>query len=121
VVDRYTSDGISEPHCFAGLAPGAYRVIQSSPPGYATSGMAEQGVALAEGTSFEVQFGNARGEGAETPGEDPTAVPEGETEGGSGNGTIGSIFATVAKVSGIMVLVLAAGVAVLFVLNRRRM
>ena len=121
VVDRYTSDGISEPHCFAGLAPGAYRVIQSSPPGCAPSGLAEQGVAVAEGTSFEVQFGSVRGEGAEVAGEEPTAVPEGGDEGGSGNGTIGSIFATVAKVSGIMVLVLAAGVAVLFVLNRRRM
>jgi LysM repeat protein len=121
VIDRYTSDGISEPHCFAGLAPGAYRVIQNSPPGYEPSGLAEQGVAVAEGTSFELRFGNVRSESPETPGEVPTSAPEGADGGGSGDRTIGSIFATVAKVSGIMVLVLAAGVAVLFVLNRRRM
>ena len=121
VIDQYTSDGISEPHCFSGLAPGAYRVIQNSPPGYAPSGLAEQGVAVAEGTSFGIQFGNVRSENQETPGDASPSASEGEGENGSDNGTIGSIFATVAKVSGIMVLILAGVVAVLFVINRRRM
>jgi len=121
VIDRYTSDGVHEPHCFAGLAAGTYRVIQNSPPGYEPSGPAEWPVALAEGTSFNFQFGNVRSENPETPGEAPTSAPENEDTNGSSNGSIGSIFATVAKVSGIMVLILAAGVAVLFVLNRRRM
>jgi len=120
VIDRYTSDGVHEPHCFAGLAPGAYRVIQNSPPGYASSGPAESSVAVAEGTSFDVQFGNVRSE-TETPGEAPTPTSESEGENGSNDGTISRLFATVAKVSGILVLILAAGVAVLFVLNRRRM
>jgi LysM repeat protein len=121
VVDRYTSDGVHEPHCFAGLAPGAYRVIQNSPPGYASSGPAEWPVAVAEGTSLDIQFGNVRSESPEIPSEAPTPTSESEGENGSDDGAIGRIFATVAKVSGILVLILAAGVAVLFVLNRRRM
>jgi hypothetical protein len=49
-------------------------------------------------------------------------VPADEEGGGpEGGSTLSRTFATVAKVSGILVLILAAGVAVLFVLNRRRM
>lgn len=120
VVARHTSDGVHEPHCFTGLDPGAYRVILNPPPGYAPSGPAEWPVAVAEGTSLDVQFGNVRGE---TP-PDETAGPVPEPEQGDesdASSTVKSVFATIAKVSGIMVLALAAGVAVLFVLNRRRM
>lgn len=122
VVDRYTSDGISEPYCFTGLAAGAYRVIQNSPPGYEPSGPAEWSVAVAEGTSLDIQFGSSRGEGAEAPGEttepEPASAEGSEPEEGS---ALSRTFATVAKVSGVLVLLMAAGVAVLFVLNRRRM
>nr|HID13280.1 hypothetical protein [Anaerolineae bacterium] len=123
VVDRYTSDGISEPYCFTGLAPGAYRVIQSSPPGYEPSGPAEWSVALAGETSLDLQFGNVRSEGPATSGETPNPVPTSESEDDTeqtGGSTFGHIFAIVAKVSGILVLLLAAGVAVLFILTQRR-
>jgi LysM repeat protein len=122
VVERYTSDGISEPYCFTGLPGGAYRVIQNSPPGYEPSGPAEWSVAVAEGTSLDIQFGSARGESPSDAGETAESVPadEGSDEPESGS-TLSRTFATVAKVSGILVLILAAGVAVLFVLNRRRM
>jgi hypothetical protein len=124
VVDRYTSDGISEPHCFKSLTPGAYRVIQTSPPGYEPSGPAEWPVAVAEGTSLSIQFGNVRGEGSLTLDEEPTeptaAGEEGDNPPSNSNSNVGNLFATVAKVSGVLVLILAAGVAVLFVLNRRR-
>ena len=123
VVDRYTSDGISEPYCFTGLAPGAYRVIQTAPPGYEPSGPAEWPVAVAEGTSMDIQFSDVRGEGAVAPGEatEPTPTDEQDSEPSGGGSGVSNIFATVAKVSGVLVLLLAAGVAVLFVLNRRRM
>jgi len=119
VIDRYVSDGISEPHCFTGLAPGAYRVFQTPPPGYESSGPAEWPVALAEGNRFDLQFGNVRSEDAEAIAEVPTTAPEDEEGGGSG--AVGTVFATVARISGILVLILAMGVAVLFFLNRRRM
>jgi LysM repeat protein len=122
VVDRYTSDGISEPYCFTGLAGGAYRVIQNSPPGYVPNGPAEWPVAVAEGTSLDIQFGSMRSESAEAPGEATEPVPGSEEGNEPDTGsTLSRTFATVAKVSGILVLILAAGVAVLFVLNRRRM
>jgi LysM repeat protein len=122
VVDRYTSDGISEPYCFTGLTGGAYRVIQSSPPGYEPSGPAEWPVAVAEGTSLDIQFSSIRSESAEAPGETTEPVPAGEEDSEPDSGSaLSRTFATVAKVSGILVLILAVGVAVLFVLNRRRM
>jgi len=122
VVDRYTSDGISEPYCFTGLPPGAYRVIQNSPPGYEPSGPAEWAVALSEDMSWDLQFGNARSESPATPGEaaEPTPASGGDNEPDDGS-TFSRIFATVAKISGVLVLILAIVVAVLFVLNRRRM
>jgi LysM repeat protein len=121
VIAEYTSDGISEPYCFSGLTPGAYRVVQEAPPGYANSGPAEWPAALSESSSLELQFGNVRDESADTgmepanPGED--AEEEGNEEGGS---RVSRLLTTAAKVSGIIVLVLAAGIAVLFVLTRRR-
>jgi hypothetical protein len=120
VVDRYTSDGISEPYCFTGLAPGAYRVIQNSPSGYEPSTPAEWPVAVAEGTSLDIQFGSSRSEGA-TSGETTQPTPAEESSESGAGSTVGGVFATVAKVSGVLVLILAAGVAVLFFLNRRRM
>ena len=123
VLDRYTSDGISEPYCFTGLVPGTYRVIQNAPPGYEPSGQAELPVAVAEGTSLPIQVGNVRGGDPADPDETTgptTPLNEQDDEPASGNSAMSSVFATVAKVSGILVLVLAAGVAVLFVLNRRR-
>ena len=119
VIAQHTSDGINEPHCFTGLATGAYRVIMSSPPGYAPSGSAERDVAVAEGTSLDLQFGNVRGEDAGNTGETPSATTPNEDE----NETNGSspIFSTLAKISGVLVLILAAGMAVLFVVNRQRM
>ncbi len=122
VLDRYTSDGISEPYCFTGLAPGAYRVLQNSPPGYEPSGPVEWPVALAEATSLDLQFGNVRSEDPAAPGDTTEPTPgNGDGEEPAGGSTFSRIFATVAKISGILVLILAAGVAVLFVLNRRRM
>jgi len=122
IVDRYTSNGVNEPHCFTGLTPGAYRVIQTAPAGYASSGPAEYNVGLPEGTSLDFQFGNARSENPESPGEAVEPTQENESPGEPGNETaVGRIFRTVAKVSGILVLLLAGGIAVLYFLNRRRM
>jgi len=122
VVDRYTSDGINEPYCFTGIVPGAYRVIQNPPPGYESSGPAEWAVALSEDMSWDLQFGNARSESPAAPGEtaEPTQT-SGENNEPTGGSTFSRIFATVAKISGVLVLILAIGAAVLFVLNRRRM
>lgn len=124
VLNRYVSDGIHEPYCFTGLSPGTYRVIQNSPAGYRPSGPAEWPAALTEGARLELQFGNARSDDAGEPiasgaGSEATVSSEG-SDSGSAGGSVSKTFSTVAKVSGILVLVLATGVAVLFVFTRRR-
>jgi LysM repeat protein len=116
VVGQYTSDGFNEPYCFTNIAPDSYRVVQTPPPGYAVNGAAEQAVAVTEGATINIAFGYTRS-GDETA---PDVAPEEANENGSDSGTR-SVFSTVAKVSGVLVLLLCAGVAVLFVLNRRRM
>jgi LysM repeat protein len=125
VVEQYTTDGVSEPYCFNELEPGSYRVIQSAPPGYEPNGLPEQNVALAEGTGFEFQFGNVRSEEANNPSEsDEPASPENENgnenNGANGGSTFGRVLSTAAKVAGVLVLMLAAAIAVLFVLSRRQ-
>jgi len=123
VLSRFVSDGIHEPYCFVDLAPGTYRVIQNSPAGYVPSGPAEWPAALTEGARLELQFGNTRSEGAADPadsvGSEETTPAEGESSESDG-GSASTILSAIAKVSGILVLVLAAGVAGLFVFTRRR-
>lgn len=130
---QYTSDGVSEPYCFTGLAPGSYRVIQEAPAGYEATGLPEQNVALAEGTTFDLQFGNAR----TTAAAEVEGSEEGESEttdastsgsggesasggGGSESDLLSKVLTNVARVAGVLVLILAGAIAVLFFLTRRR-
>ena len=113
IVSQYTTDGVNEPYCFTGLTAGAYRVIHNPPPTYAASGTAEQHVALTDGATINLAFGNVRSEDAA----EPASPSDGGENGGDG---MRSVFSTVAKVSGVLLLLLCAGVAVLFFLNRRR-
>jgi LysM repeat protein len=126
VVSEYTTDGVSEPYCFTGLDPGPYRVIQQAPAGYRPTGLPEQNVALAQGTSFDFQFGNARtgtvasAEGTEGGNTETTsATEEGASERGE-RSFLSNLLINIARVAGILVLILAGAIAVLFVLTRRR-
>ncbi|NLE44734.1 MAG: LysM peptidoglycan-binding domain-containing protein [Chloroflexi bacterium] len=122
-VAEYTSDGISEPYCFSGLQPGAYRVVQTSPPGYVPSGPQEWPVALSEGTSMDLQFGNVRDETAPAtePGStSPINNPEDTTDEPGETTLPQRILSTAAKVAGVLVLLLALGAAGLFILTRQR-
>jgi LysM repeat protein len=117
VLDRYVTDGVSEPHCFSGLAEGAYRVMQTAPAGYQPSGPAEWPAALGGTTKLDLQFGNVRSEATVAP---ASGSGPGGGAGGVRSTSMVTLFQTVAKVAGILVLVLAVGVAVLFVATRRR-
>jgi LysM repeat protein len=126
VLSEHTTDGVSEPYCFAGLAPGPYRVIQQAPAGYRPTGLPEQNVALAADTSFDFQFGNARTQAAasseETDAGNAETSPQGEEGAGDNERSpfLSNILVNVARVAGVLVLVLAGAIAVLFVLSRRR-
>ena len=130
VVSNYVTDGVSEPYCFTALAPGPYRVIEQSPAGYIPTGLPEQNVALAQGTSFDFQFGSARTDTGAASGE-TTAEGEGSPSSEADSTTdeadeenerslFSRILVNVARVAGILVLILAGAIAVLFVLTRRR-
>lgn len=125
VVAEYTSDGVSEPYCFTGLAPGSYRVIQQAPAGYEPTGLPEQNVALANGTSFDLQFGNVRtaaeAGSEETDQETSDTAPSNDpSTQDNGRDLLGRTLTNIARVAGVLVLILAGAIAVLFFLTRRR-
>jgi len=119
LLGQYTTDGLSEPYCFTGLAPGTYRVTMQPPPGYVASGPSDMALALGTVGTLEVTFGAQRGEASDS-GEGATGVIQPEP----GEGESGSIWRQVlrwaARISGILLLLVAAAVAVVFVLSRRR-
>ena len=119
-IGRYISDGVSEPFCFTDLAPGAYRVTQSPPPGYELSDSGEWAIALVGGARLQHQFGNVRSEGKFASGEAGDTPSESRDDGGQAERLdFATVLSTIAKISGVLALALAAGIVVLFVLDRR--
>lgn len=123
LVGQYTTDGLNEPHCFEGLVAGTYRVSMEPPAGYSASGPSVMAVALPGPVSVDVEMGAQRGTevaeaGEETPtGEGPAPAPPEEPEGST---FLQQALRWGARVSGILLLAVAAALAVLFVLSRRR-
>ncbi len=118
----HTTTGLAEPHCFEGLEPGNYVLRQTPAPGYTPSGPGEQGILLTAGQAYQVQVGyvwdgSGASEEAVTPDEEaatPAAGNNAQNSGGDRN-----ILATIIRVSGIVALLLAIAVVVLFFLSRR--
>jgi LysM repeat protein len=131
----YTTDGISEPHCFEGLEPGTYVLRHAPPPGYKLTDTGQWNLMLDGGETREMTLGYVRDENAAptaesgdapnpTPGSggaetmEPTPATSEPPEDGQG---LTKVLNTVLRVSGIIVLLLAIVVAVLFFLSRRAM
>ena len=74
VGEPYTTDGVSEPHCFTDLAPGFYTVSAQPPPEYVLTTDAFQGALVFANTAVEVKFG-ARSASAPTFTPTLTATP----------------------------------------------
>jgi LysM repeat protein len=121
MVGQYTSDGMSEPYCFSTLAPGMYRVTMEPPAGYALSGPSYVALGLAGAMSMDVAMGAQRGETPVEEGGTPIAEAGPDVEEGTGGegGAGPTVLRWIARVGGIMVLVLAAAVAGVFFLSRR--
>jgi len=118
-VGQYTTDGISEPYCFSGLTPGSYRVSLQPPAGYVASGPSDMMVALAGAARMDVVLGAKRGEGPAV-----TATPGVVLPTPAGGGEQPSFWSQalrgMASIAGILLLVLAVVIGVVFVLSRRR-
>ncbi len=78
-VGSYTTDGVSEPHCFVDIPAGAYNIAAAAPKGWNPTADMNQHLTLAPGDkvyiSFPVQSGNP-------------VIPDG----GSGGGGSGSLW-----------------------------
>jgi LysM repeat protein len=142
IVGSYTSDGVSEPHCFAQLVPGTYMVQLTKPSGYNTTTPEYWAVPLPAGATANVEFGHQRDPNAPAISDQPQAVASGsgtssspddllqsaanksseaKNEGESGSKSLLSSLGEIAiGVSGIFVLLLAAAVGVAFIASRRR-
>jgi LysM repeat protein len=142
IVGSYTSDGVSEPYCFAQLVPGTYMVQLTKPSAYNTTTPEYWAVPLPAGATANVEFGHQRDPNAPAVSDQPAAVAsEGGTSGSpdsllqsaadkgqevkneadSGSKSLLSSLGEIAiGVSGIFVLLLAAAVGVAFIASRRR-
>lgn len=120
-VDSHKTDGISEPWCFENLEPGNYVLRHTPPSGYKAIDGGQLSFILSGGQAFNIELAYIRDENAPEGGDTTTPVA-GDTEGetnGEEPGGMTNVLNTVLRVSGIIVLVLAIAVAVLFVLSRR--
>lgn len=82
-IDEYTTDGLSEPHCFGDLTAGEYIASAVAPPGYGLTTPAQLRVRAVTGSEVTVAFGAAQGVAA-------AAVPTVEEAGGLTSDTRGS-------------------------------
>lgn len=115
----YTTDGLTEPYCFQNLQPGNYVLRHTPAAGYAATGPTEWGIMVSGGQTYALELGyswvgvSLPVEEPETSQPTPSVSQETRT-----NGTTSTLM-TIIRVSGIIVLLLAVGVAVLFVMSRR--
>jgi outer membrane biosynthesis protein TonB len=109
LLGEYLTDGENEPYCFPEVPPGRYRLVKETVVGGAT---ASTQVAVVAGESLTVEFGDrVPPTPTAQPADTPTPVPA------SGLAAIGS---NIYRVSGILVLVLVAGIAIGYMLIQRQ-
>lgn len=116
--DSYTTDGVSEPHCFSELASGDYVASAIPPEGYRLTGLAELPVTITGGGQIALNFGAVAGGEATT--DDAAESAEEEAASSPSNG---SPVRTILIVAGIVVVVLLAiggGLAAYFLIYKRK-
>jgi hypothetical protein len=106
---EYLTDGENEPYCFQELPPGRYRLVKEATIGGATASMQ---AAVTSGQSLTVEFGE---QAAPTPTSEPTATPAPVPA-----SPLAALGSSIYQVSGILVLVLVAGIAVGYVLVQKQ-
>ncbi len=124
----YRTDGISEPYCFQNLEPGNYILRHTPPPGYKLTDTGQWNILLGGGQVLSLNLGYARDESAAstptttTPNENPkvTKTPA-ASETKQSTGGVTKVLNTVLRITGIIVVLLAIAVGVLFFLSRRAM
>lgn len=77
VIGTYTTDGVSEPHCFETYGAGFYFLREQNPLGWISTSPDYWGLAMLDGTRWDVEIGDLwPGTATPTPtGPAPTATP----------------------------------------------
>ena len=109
----YSTNGLNEPFCFAGLEPAVYFVSEQNPPGYESTTHDSWGISLHNGATVNIEFGD-RTEMQPTP--TPTTVP---TPTPTEVALLSMVGNAVLDYSGIIIIVLAAGMFIAFNVARR--
>ena len=115
---NYTTDGASEPYCFSGLVAGSYQIAQKLGGDWTATTLAAWGVALQDGDTINLEFGNVASQDEESGKRetDPAADVSAEPEEGT---TWERVRSSVLAGGGIAGLLLIVG-AVLFMVYSRR-
>ncbi len=114
-LSSYTTDSVSEPHCFETLPPGSYPLTIKPPANYASTTFDAMTINLSGGMKADVMYGARRGGPAPAPTRAVAASDASATPGG----LLGNTGRTVLIVFAALVLV-ALGGAVGVALMRRR-
>jgi len=119
-VDNYITDGINEPYCFTDLTPGTYFLSEQNPPDYDSTTRDDWGVVVAGGSTIQIDFGDTL---QPTPAPTSTPLPT-STPVPSPTPTpkplMSTLSANLYKVSGVLIIILAAAIAIVFNILRRR-
>jgi hypothetical protein len=119
-VASYITDGINEPYCFTDLMPGNYLLSEENPPGYDSITRDDWGVVLSGGSTIQIEFGDSLQPTpvpTSTPLPTPTPVPIPTPTPAA---LLSTLSANLYKVSGVIILVLAAAIAIVFNILRKR-
>lgn len=103
-VQRYVTDGASEPHCFENLPAGQYTISGAAPTGYNSTTEVAKTLLVEAGTVSSLEFG------AQAGGANPSATP---------TNTSDRLTKALIGAAGVVFLLLAAGVAGFFLLRRK--
>ena len=96
--ESYTTDGVSEPHCFPDLQPGSYSVSAKPPANYSATTEKTTVVALNGGMKTDISFGARRGGPVPTPTKVGGAGASGGSAGSSLLGSAGRVILIVVLV-----------------------
>jgi len=119
-VASYITDGINEPYCFMDLRPGNYFLYEENPPGYDSTTGDDWGVVIAGGATIQIEFGDnlqPTPVPTSTPLPTPTPIPIPTPTPAA---LLSTLSANLYKASGVIILILAAAIALVFNILRRR-
>lgn len=119
-VASYITDGLNEPYCFTDLRPGNYFLSEENPPGYDSTTGDDWGVVIAGGAIIQIEFGDSL---QPTPVPTSTPLPTSTpipTPTPTPAALLSTLSANLYKVSGVIIIVLAAAIAIVFNILRKR-